>query len=386
MGLLKKLFIFVLFLFPLGEVVRINLGNGIVVKPLDTGVGCIVFLWLIFKLKKREGVKQKYILVPILLFSASGIFSLLINSSLSFDQFFASVLYLIRWIVYAGIFFVVSDFDKDFKKRIVNLLLIIGGLTVGLGYVQYIFYTSLKNLFYLGWDEHMYRMFSTILDPNFAAAFFVLFFLFLTSLFFKKKSILIGLLLILTLGAIFLTFSRSALIMLIVSSILLFILMNRKIWIALLLVITFLVLAISSRYFNIENINLFRIVSTEARFETAKNAIRIIQDHPIFGVGFNSYRYTQLRYGLRNDKAKTISHADASPDNSFLFVMATTGLVGFTFFVFLWFRILKHNIKNNPLLTASIVGVFISSLFINSLFYPFIMMWIWIVIAITENK
>ena len=382
MGLLKKLFIFVLFLFPLGEVVRINLGNGIVVKPLDTGVGCIVFLWLIFKLKKREGVKQKYILVPILLFSASGIFSLLINSSLSFDQFFASVLYLIRWIVYAGIFFVVSDFDKDFKKRIVNLLLIIGGLTVGLGYVQYIFYTSLKNLFYLGWDEHMYRMFSTILDPNFAAAFFVLFFLFLTSLFFKKKSILIGLLLILTLGAIFLTFSRSALIMLIVSSILLFILMNRKIWIALLLVITFLVLAISSRYFNIENINLFRIVSTEARFETAKNAIKIIQDHPIFGVGFNAYRYAQIDYGFRNNGVK-VSHADSGVDNSLLFILATTGIVGFVAYVFMWFRILKIS---DAVVIASIIGVFIDSLFINSLFYTYIMFWLWLIIGLKENS
>lgn len=384
MGLLKKLFIFVLFLFPLGEVVRINLGNGIVVRPLDIGVGLVVFLWLIFKLKKREGVKQKYILAPILLFAVGACFSLIINYfSLSLSQFFVSFTYLIRWVVYAGIFFVVSDFDKEFKKRITSLLVIVGSLIVGLGYVQYFFYPSLKNLFYLGWDEHMHRMFSVFLDPNFAGAFFVLFFLFLVNLFVRKKQVFIGLLLALTLGAIFLTFSRSALIMLIISSSILFIFLNKKIWMVLLLGIAFVALAISSKYFNIENINLFRVVSSEARIETSKNAIKIIQDHPVFGIGFNAYRYAKSGYSMRADSVEAISHADAGTDNSFLFVMATTGLVGFILYLFLWFRILKNV---SILSLASIVGVFVDSMFINTLFYTFIMLWIWIIIAIRENK
>jgi len=386
MDVLRKIFILVLFLFPMGEIVRIDLGNNIIVKPLDIGLGLIVFLWLMFKFKKSEEIKQKSILVPILLFAGSACFSLIINYfSLSLNQFFASFAYLIRWIIYAGIFFVVIDFDSQFKKRISSLLIIVGSLVVGLGYVQYFFYPSLKELFYLGWDEHMHRMFSVFLDPNFAGAFFVLFFLFLVNIFLKKKNTLIGLLLILALGAIFLTFSRSALIMLIVSSGMLFVLLNKKIWMGLLLGITLLVLVISSRYFSVENINLFRVVSTEARIETSRNAIKITQDHPVFGVGFNSYRYAQIRYGFRNI-ASSISHADASPDNSFLFVMATSGLVGFIFFVFLWFRILKYNVKNNPLLLSSVIGVFISSLFINSLFYTGIMFWLWVIIGLKEKS
>ncbi len=380
---LKIIFILVLLLFPLGEIVRINLSNGIVLKPIDVGVGLAVLLWLIFKFKKSREIKQKNILIPILLFATSAFFSLMINySSLSLNQFFASFAYLIRWVFYAGIFFLVSDFDKEFKRKISNLLVIVGFIIVGLGYLQYFFYPSLKSLFYLGWDEHMYRMFSVFLDPNFAGAFFVLYFLFLSSIFLKEKSILIGLLLILTLGATFLTFSRSALIMLIVSSSLLFVLVNKKIWIALLLVITFVILAISSRYFNIENINLFRIVSTEARFETAKNAIKIIQDHPIFGVGFNSYRYVQIDYGFRNKNAK-VSHADSGADNSILFILATTGIVGFIVYIFMWLKILK---TSTAFIVASIIGVFIDSLFINSLFYTYIMFWLWTVIGLRENK
>ncbi len=377
--MLKKIFIVVFFLFPLGEIVRLDSGLVFVLKPIDIGIGLIFFLWLAFKISKKQKIKQSQILISIILFVACGFFSLIINSfSLTLNEFFVSLSYLIRWTVYAGMFFVIGNFDKDFKKHISNLLVLIGSLIVGLGYLQYFFYPSLKNLFYLGWDEHMYRMFSVFLDPNFAGAFFVLFFLFLINQFFKKKNILMGILLILTLGAIFLTFSRSALIMLVVSSSLLFIMMNKKTFIIPLLVIVVLVLTISSRYFNIENINLFRIVSTEARLETAKNAIRISTDHPIFGVGFNSYKYFQIQYGFRNKNA-IISHADSGPDNSILFVLATTGIVGLILYLFLWLRIIK---SATFLSIASVVGVFVDSMFINSLFYPFIMLWIWIILAL----
>ena len=386
MGLLKKLFIFVLFLFLLGEIIRINFGNGVVIKPLDIGISVLILSWLVFKFVKKQKIKQTNILVPVVLFVLSGLFSLIINNlHLSINEFLISFSYMLRWIAYAGVFFVVCDFDKDFKKKISKFLIIIGSIIVVLGYLQYFFYSSLKNLFYLGWDEHMYRLFSVFLDPNFAGAFFVLFFLFLINIFLKNKSISIGLLLALTLGAVFLTFSRSALIMLIASSSLLFILMNKKIWIAMLMGIVLLILVISSNYFNIENINLFRAVSSEARLETARNAIKIIQDHPIFGVGFNAYRYAQFRYGFRNE-ANIISHADASSDNSFLLVMATSGLVGFLFFLLLWFRILKCDMKNNPLVIVSVIGIFISSLFINSLFYSYIMFWLWVIIGLRGNK
>lgn len=387
MGLLKKIFVPTLFLFPLGEMVRINLGGGFIIKPLDIGIGILLISWLSFKYFKKEKIKQANLLLPITLFTLSGLIALITNNlRLSLSELLLSITYLVRWLAYLGIFFVITDFDKEFKRRISKLLIIIGSLTLVLGYLQYFLYPNLKGLFYLGWDEHMYRMFSVFLDPNFAGAFFVLFFLFLADLFFKKKSFLIGLLLVFTLGAIFLTFSRSALMMLIISSSLLFILMNKKIWIAILLGIVFLILVISSRYFNIENINLFRIVSTEARFETARNAIKIIQDYPVFGIGFNTYRYAQLRYGFRNNMATTLSHADASPDNSFLLIAATSGIVGITLFTIFWTKILAYSVKDNPLVLSSVVGICVNSLFINSLFYPFIMLWIWIILALSTKN
>ncbi len=383
MDLLKKIFIFTLFLFPLGEVFRLDFGNGVIIKPIDVGVVFVVLLWLIIKNSHKQKIKQRYILIPVLLFFLTGLFSLLVGGShLSLNEFLISFSYLFRWIVYAGIFFVIFDLDNNFKKTISKALIICGSLIVGLGYVQYFYYSNLRNLFYLGWDEHMYRMFSVFLDPNYAGSFFVLFFLFLICLFLKKKTFLIGLILTLTLGAIFLTFSRSSLIMLVAGSSILFALMNKKMLIVMLLGIIFIFICMASAYFNIENVNLFRAVSSEARLETAGNALLIIKNNPLIGVGFNSYRYAQFRYGLRN-RANAQSHADSAPDNSFLFVIATTGIVGFILYLFLWVRVFKIS---SVLAIASITGVFINSMFINSLFYPFIMLWLWIIIAIKENN
>ena len=377
--MIKKLFIIILLSYIFGEIIRLDFGNGIVFKPLDVGVVTVLALWLLVKARKKQRIKPVNILIPVLLFVGSGSLSLLINSSnLTINQFFISFMYLIRWAAYAGVFFVVSDFDNPFKDKISKLLVIVGSIIVALGYLQYFFYPNLRNLFYLGWDEHMFRMFSVFLDPNFAGAFFVLFFLFLVNLFLKNRSIPIGLISLLTLGGVFLTFSRSALVMLIVSSSLLLILMNKKRMIFLLLAITLIMLTISSRYFNIENINLFRAVSSKARIETARNSLLILGKSPLIGVGFNSYKYFQLRYGLRLDNP--ISHADAGADNSLLFVLATTGIIGFVLYLFLWFRLLK---AVSALAVASIVGIIADSMFINSLFYPFIMFWLWIICALS---
>jgi len=380
MPILKKIFIFLLFVFPVGEIFRLDFGNGFVIKPLDIGIVILISGWLFLKLFKRQKITQPDLLLPAILFPLVGLFSLLIsNLHLQPGEFMVSFAYLVRWVIYLGMFFVVLDFDEEFKKTVLKLLTLSGSLIVLFGYIQYFYYSNLQNLNYMGWDEHMYRMFSVFFDPNFAGAFFVLFFLFLTNKFLQKRSLTTGVLIILTLGAVFLTFSRSALIMLIVASCMLFIFLSRKKLILWLLLLIIIVIGISSKYFYITNINLFRVISSEARLETAKNAIKIIDDHPIFGIGFNSYRYAQFRYNFRSQTNLT-SHADSSPDNSLLFVLATTGIVGFILYVYFWFRLFKIA---SVLAIVSVVGIFADSMFINSLFYPLIMFWLWIILALS---
>lgn len=396
MDLLKKIFLItLLFAFPLGEISRINFQNGVAFTFLNIGVFLLVSVWLFnFILKKRK-LDHYYtsILVPILIFIFSALISLLVNfTSLNFSELLVSSLYLIRWICYALLIFVVKEFDEKFKRKIIYLMLLGGGLIILGGYVQYFLYPDLRNLYYAGWDEHLYRMFSTFLDPNFAGSFFTLYFLLALGLFFKSKQKIMIAVLYVSAMAILLTFSRSAYIMFFVGSFTFLLLQKQKKLIAglvLLFVLSFIL--VSKTGLQSEGTNLLRTASAGARADSLKNAITIFKDHPVFGVGFNSYRYAQRSYGFINEEKRPI-HSGAGTDNSFIFVLATTGIFGFIAFLFLIYKILALSFvsasKNSIALVlfASLVSLLFNSLFINALFYPFIMMWMWVLLALSEGN
>lgn len=379
MKFLKLLIILALIFFPFGELLRFDIGSNIIFKPLDLAVGAIALVWftLVLFQKKFPALKKEFLFFPLI-----ALITLIINSTwLKPYEFIASALYLIRWMAYTALFFVVSGFDKQFKEKI-KLYLIIDGVAILLfAYLQYFLYPSLKSLYYLGWDEHMFRMFSVFLDPNYAGAFFVLYFLYIGDILNKMKSRNWYLIIIflLTLIAVFLTFSRSALLMLIVGSFVYLFLIKRKKLILILLGAIIIFALIFSSKFNIENINLFREASVTARLDNYSTAIKIIADHPLLGIGFNSYRYAKETYGIKMGWTKAPSHADAGADNSFLFILATTGIIGFAAYIYLWIAILK---KASPLVISSAIALFINTFFINSLFYAPLMLWTWIILAL----
>ncbi|HSX08851.1 MAG TPA: O-antigen ligase family protein, partial [Candidatus Saccharimonadales bacterium] len=149
-----------------------------------------------------------------------------------------------------------------------------------------------------------------------------------------------------------------------------------------------------------EGTNLFRTTSSNARVATSQDALIIFQKNPILGVGFNAYRYARLTHPLtclpagrsssKGGETLTVDHGGAGTDNSFLFVLATTGIVGFVAYLYLLWSMVKvgkTNLGENPysaVLIASLIALCVDSFFINSLFYPFILVWVWIVIALTE--
>lgn len=397
MFLLKIITVLSLLFSPFGELIRIDLGNNIILKPLDILTGLGTICWVIFIIKNHSKVKYWYVF----LFPLFGFISLLFNISwLKPNEFIAAFLYLIRWITYAGMFFIVLLFDNNFKQKISLLLGLDGAIILIAGFIQYFFYNSLINLFYLGWDKHMHRIFSTFFDPNFAGAFFDLFFLFLLGqlvIFVKKKQkkrvITVSLLLIITLIGIFLTFSRASLLMLLTGSATFFILINKKKFVFIILGAILIFALIASPKFNDENMNLLRIASSQARLSNYSSALQIIQKEPLFGVGFDSYRYAKAHYGIQEGWANAPSHADAGVDNSLFFILATTGIVGLSISLILWILLFKnayHIYKNKKnimgvVVISSSVGLFVHALFINSLFYSFLMLWMWILLGLCED-
>jgi len=396
MSILKGLLILLLIFFPFGELIRFSLGNNIILKPLDiiSALTLIISSFLYLKNKEwRRSLKWYFFFFPLI-----GLFSLVINSYwLKPTEFLVSFLYLLRWVSYMSIFFAVIQTGKEFRNKIISLLFIDGGLVVLIGFSQYFFYPNLKNLFYLGWDDHLYRLFSSFLDPNFAGAFFVLYLIFVAGFLFIKgskntRNIMIkSIILIVTLIATFLTYSRSALIMLIATGVTFFSLLQKKKFILYLFLIIGVFILVISPFFYVENIDIFRLHSSFARLVDIQKGITIFKDHPLIGVGFDSYRYAQIKYHYEfNIASNPIVHSAAGTDNSFIFILATTGIVGLLAYLYMWYQLGKKawKIKNrfSIIFLTSLIGLFIDSFFNNSLFYAEIMIWLWIITSFIFEK
>lgn len=392
MDLLKILFITLLLVFyPLGEITRISFGEA-AVTLIDITVGLIVFAWLFLKISRGVKIEGK-LFKPIIIFVLVLILSLVVNAEkLNLFQLGISASYILRWILYALIYFVVKDFDLNFKKGLPYLMLGSGALITLGGFVQYFLYPDLRNLYYLGWDEHLYRMFGSFLDPNFAGSFFVLYLLFVFGLFkdFKIRKYILIPIFTFSLVSILLTFSRAAYVMFLVGvGGLLIVKEQIKNLLFIIGIFTLSVFLISELAFKSEGTNLLRTASGEARIDSVNNAIKIFKDNQILGVGFNSYRYAQKKYGFINEDKKLI-HSAAGTDNSFLFVLASSGVFGLLSFIFLLYKIIdlsKLKIKNSIAIVffASVVSLSVNSFFINSLFFPQLMLWIWILAGLTES-
>ncbi len=399
MVVLKTIFSLLIMSFPIAEIGRFQFPNGVAFSINDVFLIALIVAWVSYHVLNKKGINKNSLAKPILIFITVALISLVLNiANLSVTDFLISFLYLLRWVMYALLFFIVRGFNKEFRNKIPYLLLFSGLLFVVAGYAQYFLYPSLKNLFYLGWDEHLYRMFSSFLDPNFAGSFFVLFFIFILGLtydFLRKKlllhSFVLSVLGVFVLIAVYLTYSRSALIMLILSTATFLFLIGRKKMIAASITLLLLIIFIIPKSFQTEGTNLFRTFSSQQRIESSQVALKIFQSSPVFGVGFNAYRYAQNKYGL-NNKIWQITHSGAGTDNSFLFILATTGIVGFgayTYLLYNLFLLAKKNLKNNVfsiIFFSSLAGLIFNSLFINSLFYVLIFQWIWIVTGLTENR
>lgn len=398
MAILKILFSIFILSFPFAEVGRVQFLNGVAFTLNDLILILLVFYFMGFKLVKNSKFPKYFLIKPILGFFVIALVSLLINYfNYSLNNLFVSALYLVRFALYASLYFIVIEFKDEFKRKIPLFLLFSGTITIILGYIQFFFYPSLKNLFYLGWDEHLYRMFSTFLDPNFAGVFFSLFFIYSLTFISKnlkdnKRLLIYSSISLLSLISVYLTYSRSGLIMLLISIFVFLILKNKKKLVFVSIGLLILVVFITPKSFKTEGTNLLRINSSTARVDSLSQALEIFTKHPVLGVGFNAYRYAQNKYVGLNTTYWQTTHSGAGTDNSFAFVLATTGVIGFGAYLYLIYKIFKLaklRIKKSvyaPILIASLSGLMVSSVFINGLFYVFLLEWIWIFAGLTESS
>jgi len=135
-----------------------------------------------------------------------------------------------------------------------------------------------------------------------------------------------------------------------------------------------------------------------ARLSQYELTLGIIEKDPVFGVGFNTFRYAQEDAGyFRDDRGVSFEggHAGAGSDSSLLFILVTTGVPGLLLYLAMWGAFLKDAFRayitrsNTTLVRALGLVIVVSQLalmahtqFVNSMFYPWIMAWMWILLAL----
>ncbi|MBI2596998.1 O-antigen ligase family protein [Candidatus Daviesbacteria bacterium] len=357
-----------------GQLIKLPLGNGGIIL-LDVAVLALSVLGLVklkFKLKKPP-----LFLTAALTFILTGVLSLILTPlNLQLPQYLISFSYAIRFCIYILLGWeIYSGAYPSLKNKIPAVLSFSGLILAILGLVQFYFLPDLRFLTKAGWDPHYFRAVSTFLDPNFLGAYLVLTLLLLFQNLSKVKKWKI-----LTLGIIYfallVTFSRGAYLAFFVTFTMLSFL-NKSLRQMLLTISLSLGLLLGFHLYQTgvaqpRGIN--RSQSAQSRQNSWQQGWQLFQTHPIFGVGFNAYRYGLKTYNL-GDEQFLKTHGSSTNDSSLLYVAATTGILGFLTYIFFLFTLVKSG-WNQKFLPAALLGLIAQSFFANTLFYPPLLIWV----------
>lgn len=326
------------------------------------------------------------------MFILTAVISLIFTPlSLTSQETLYSFFYTARFAVYLLAALVIFlNFTPGLKLQIGKILVYSGlGIAI-LGLLQFFFLPDLRFLESQGWDPHYFRTTSTFLDPNFAGVFFALTLILLTIRpILKMKSSIRILILALVFITLATTYSRSAYLMFLVSGLLLAYLQKSA---KTAQIVVFLTAALLVNFYAYTQLiskprNIDRTVSATSRLNTWQEGFEIFTKYPILGVGFNTYPYALQKLKLATPESEK-NRGSSSNDSSLLLVLATTGVVGFIFYLWFIIELFKIGFKMPKpwakALTVGIGGLLVASIFNNVLFYPPVLAWIILTLSQTD--
>lgn len=340
------LFYLTAFLFSLGQLGRVSFFNQQVNFYLYEIVLLfnLLFFFLRYQFNPIKIAWKKH--KPIFIFILTLFLSWLINlQSFSLFQNIVGFLYFFRLVLYLLYFFYLSHHSFPIKKG----FFLISVLTILSTIIQYFFYPDLRNLFYQGWDPHLYRTFGVFFDTSISAAIFGVFFLTVNQSIIK----------IIYLILIALSFSRSAYLGLSLALIYSFI-NQRQLKKLVLFFVFFTTLVFFAPKPSGEGVNLKRLYSIMSRAEDYRLGINLWKNKPIIGYGYNRIRY------IKNNSS---IHSGSAFSSSFLTILVSSGILGLLSFIYVLWSLRKTN-KVAPIL---LIFLSIVSLFDNILLHPFIL-------------
>lgn len=384
--LLKILIFLYFFSFPFGQLARVDIGNNITILASDVLVGLFSFIFLISILKKK--IKLPVFSKYLFYFLAIAFFSLVFNApQVTIIQFLVGASYLVRLgsyiVFYIGLWNLIQEKIYSKGELVKNLITI--GVFVGVfGLIQYLILPDLRFLRAEGWDDHYFRLSGTYLDPAFTGIILVLFSLLSFTKGIFEKRLLYYVLGFFGVVCISLTYSRASYLSLTLGLIVLY--YFKGIWKIILLSVCIFVITLQiAPKPGGEGVNLQRTSTVVSRYQNYIEAFNVFKSNPVFGVGYNLYRFQRL------DNSINLEHSGAGSDSSILFILATTGIAGMAVFIGLLVKLGYWSFRSirqyeGLALSSSLIALSVHSLFSNSLFYPWVLGWTLILLVTVKES
>ena len=354
----KLLLIFLGLIWPFGQLFELPLSHPQIHIYLLDFISLSLFLVVVLNKKNWPVLKKDPLTKPHLIFTLIAALSLLAASfNLSPTNLLIAAAYLLRWLVYPGIYFALKIYSQpNLTLRYLLLSLLIFTL---LGLLQFFLFPDVRSLFYLGFDDHFYRLVGTLLDPNFTGLVLVVYILILLYQPTPQKFLVI-----IPAVSLALTYSRASYLSLFAAIIYLSLRRFKPIYLLVFAVIVASLL-ISPKPYG-EGVNLLRTFSISSRIEDSRQGLLLFGQKPILGHGFNTLK------SIKSGDPDIPSRAQGGFSNSYVFVLVTTGLIGFAAYIYL-LHSLYLTLKPSPALTASFISLLVHAIFNHSLFYIFIL-------------
>lgn len=402
MNLVRFLLFGALLSIILGEFGHYPFGSSSVsISLLDILVSLADLFFLVWVVVNHINIRVPKGFVFISLFWLVGFISLIFSVRLfPLSDVLKGSLYLIRYIIYSFVFLITFNLQYRYlnREKFVNWLINIGIVISLLGLVQLLilpsFDTPLFPLIDYGFDPHQVRLTSTFLDPNFVGIFLALIFgLTLYQLTSSKNKMLWMFYLVLCLTAIVLTYSRSAYLTL-VTFLSVFLISNwrsfrYKIKVLILVNIVLapvVIFLLFPRFYSRIVSGLMIDKSSAQRLISWQAGVQIFQQRPIFGVGFDNIRFAKEKLNLIQIDSQNGGHSGAGIDSSFISVLASTGIAGALLYLFFWWSILRNlwfkKALFSKIIFSLLIGLLLGSQFINSLFFPPIMLVYFVLVGV----
>lgn len=362
-------------LFSFGQIPAVLLtffvGRDISFQPSDALIFLLVVINIFYKphlfmnVVKSEIGKFIYILI----------FSLCIGALMFGFGSSLSLLYFLRAVIYLLFAYIVWHEGLLEKKEMIYFFIVSGLVISVIGIFQYMLIPDTRFLKVFGWDDHYYRLISTFLDPAFTAILLVFSLLFALFGWKTKKQIQRIIVISIFTVALLLTYSRASYLALFVG-VIVYAVFQQKMYMKYIIfgLLFSFSLFLLPRPGGGEGVKLERTFSFLLKVQNSRDAIAVASTSPIFGIGYNNMCEARTQLLLHTTETALISHSCSGADNSILFIFSTLGIVGLLS-VFFGTRSFLRKV-NNPLFYAIVSALFVHMQFTNTLFYPWVFIWI----------